>query len=851
MKKTILTLSFIALALGINLQAQVTNFSLRFNVNSSINCGVIPELDNAEAFTIQFWVNAADWNSGAAIYSRGEGANTLSCKLSGTNELLFQLGAQSFTVSSGKLTANRWTHVMLKVNKGAVQVYLDNVTAKSITFSGLVIPASSSPLVLGNNFTGRIDEFRVWGLALPDSNYYLWKNTLNKYHPNWNNLILYYKFDQDLCADNVVDYTFKHHADFSGNVVREPVTDNANFVYRINSAYTDLGRWSDRKVDKEKYLMANDIIMLGVESYSDGSIDIPLPINDGTTTNCEYIDEFDGRTGVLQFNGVGAKMDVGTKALDNKSEEYTFYTWMYIDEWVEGAFLFKKEASDTQGFSIRLGTADSKEIIVRLNGSEYKRALPKADNFIKTWYHIAIASNRNAASPDDWFQFMYGERSNRGARDYPTTNPSTLLPQGVHSTSAVVGLNFKGKLDETAIWKKSLDHTTNLHYMTWVPFPSNTVALDPPSVTFKMNSMWTYDDPENVGYDMYSYKNIMKQVESNYANHRGYKLRMSVKGHDGWQNTFANSVKRKRLAKGIVEIAKQFDGIDLDFEWCSGNTYCWQNYGKLVDEIVALMPEEKVFSVSPHGFDYGLPKSSMSGVDFFTFQIYGPQKDWYTWSKFEQSYNNFVNYGYPKDKILMSYAAITSSPYEGGTAVGQPVGVGFFATDGYSPEMDSYTDENGRTWYVTGVNQTRKRADFMQDKGCAGIFYWDMGNDIATSHPYSLARVSNFAIASNVDTIVRSVTKTGLFDKIYKTQPTLTVYPNPTTDYIKLMLPNGNNQQEKLDITILSNSGQVLKSITTYGEQPISVSDLLQGVYILRAKSKDGTIFRQTFIKKK
>lgn len=589
--------------------------------------------------------------------------------------------------------------------------------------------------------------------------------------------------------------------------------------------------------------------MLGVESYPDGSVDIPIPDNHGTVTNGSYLDKFQGRSGVLALNGTGAKMDVGLRAYEHNTNTFTFYTWFYLDEWVEGAFLFKKEASDNQGFSIRFGSAASREIIVRLNGAEYKRPLPTTPAYLNNWYHIAIATNPAAVTYEDYFQFIFNGGTNRSARDYPPTAPSTYIPQGIDNTPAVVGLNMKGKLDETVIWKGALTSSEIANYMNIVPFPSEKYAYDPVNVLYKMNSAWKYDDPNDLGWDTFSYKNIMKSVRDNFANHRGYTIRMSVKGHDNWQNTFTSDAKRKKMAQGIVEIAKEFDGIDLDFEWCYDGS-CWGNYGLLINEITKLMPADKVFSVSPHGFSYQVPVSSMTGVDFFTFQIYGPQKGWFTWSEYERAYNNFRNHGFPANKILMSYATITSDAYDSyGNPSGVPVGIGYFTNPDYKPDMDSYVDEQGKTRYVTGVNQTRRRAEFIQDQGAAGIFYWDMGNDVHSSHPYSLARVSNFAIASNVDSIVYSVTTTGVENLRQTNFQNIQLYPNPASDFVQVLLPDESLQLAA--IKIYNAMGQIVKQINvSSNSEKIPVSNLYEGVYVLQAQTSNDLEFRQTFIRK-
>ena len=68
---------------------------------------------------------------------------------------------------------------------------------------------------------------------------------------------------------------------------------------------------------------------------------------------------------------------------------------------------------------------------------------------------------------------------------------------------------------------------------------------------------------------------------------------------------------------------------------------------------------EKTFSCSLHAVSYnGFKKGLLDDVDYFTFQLYGPNKETYYWNYYENAYNSFVNWGYPKDKILLSYGVL-------------------------------------------------------------------------------------------------------------------------------------------------------------------------------------------------
>ncbi|MDD4199104.1 MAG: glycosyl hydrolase family 18 protein [Paludibacter sp.] len=834
--------------------AQVDNYSLKLTASGFIEAGCVNEINSLESYTIQAWINPSIWTPGAAIFTRGNNDSRFDlCLGNQSGEIVLHAGTQFASVSSSGLAAGKWAQITIIYHQNNIKAYVNNILVLNTT-AQLSIPISYEKFVLGSNFSGRIDEFRVWSGVL-SSDYFLWRNTVNKYHPQWDNLIVYYKFDQNLCP-NIVDYTFKHHGIFSGTgAVREKVTDNTAFKYRIHSAYTDFSRFADRGVEKEKYLLSNDIIMLGVESKSDGTITIPFPYNEGTVTNGNYLSSYNGRNGVLSLNGTGAKMSVGNKALIPDTK-YSFHTWIYLETWTEGAFIFKKEASDSQGFSIRLGDATTNELIVRLNGQEFKRPVPTArvSNPVGSWWHLGIVAFSLDMGATKTFMFTFnGFGYFPNSSGAPATSPSTLLPLGVENTAAVIGENLNAKLDETVIWHTDLTEAQITSYMNALPMPGFGKVVTAQTVFYKMNSFWNYDNPDNIGYDLYSYKHFMGIIRSAFDGYRGHTVRMSVRGHDNWQSTVASDAKRKTMAAGIVAAAAEFDGIDLDFEWCYDGT-CFNNYGLLIEEIGKIMPQEKIFTVSPHYVSYALNPKYMQYVDYFNFQIYGPSANMFKWSTYLDAYNKFIAQGYPKEKIILSFATTTSKGYEDAAGTIQttaaPIGVRTGLLDGsYTPDMNVVLDSNGRYRFITGVNQTRDRSDFIHDYDLAGIMYWDLGNDVLTSHPYSLPKTSNFALASNVDTIITQVDMepNAVTHMLFHKPETMVVFPNPANDYIQLKI----SEEENIDaIRIYTATGQLIdtkQQVNLF--QKINVSHLPKGFYCIRLHTQSGKVYSSGFIK--
>ena len=829
--------------------AQADNYCLKLSSEGYVRFNSATGPEQSDTYSIQCWFNPSAWTPDAVIYA---GNPSFSARLgSKPGELIFSSGSQTIEVNSSEIGVNRWTHLTLVGSPHKQLILINGVKAKetSLEFGSLSLKGD---FFIGKNFSGRMDEFRIWKTEInPD--FVLWRNTINRYHPQWDDLLVYYKFDQNLC-DRVVDYKFNCHGTFSlSGSEREIVADNSLFKYRIHTAYTDFSRFADRGIDKEKYLLANDLIVLGIESTPEGGIKMPFPDNQGRITGGGYLPEYKGRTGVLSLTGQDARMEAGTKAF-TPNDKYTFHTWIYLEKWTEGAFIFKKEASDEEGFSIRLGTESAKHVIVRLNGKEYKCTVPGSavSSPVGSWWHLGVAAFDLSMGPVKNFLFTFNGKSVfPHAEDVPNKSLESFMPSGSSETVALIGEHIDGKLDETAIWHAGRSSSQIESYMkNGLPMPGFGVVMNAAETLFNMNSFWNYDNEENVGYDSYSYNHFIGIMRSAYEGYRGYKIRMSVKSHEGWQTTFANATKRKSLAAEIAKAAEEFDGIDLDFEWCYDGT-CFNNYGKLIEEIAKLLPEDKVFTVSPHYVSYAFPTQYMQYVDYFLFQIYGPQPTNFKWDTYLDAYSRFKKQGYPDDKIVLSYATTTSracnDPEGNQVTTAPPIGVRNGLLDGsYTPDMDVVTDGNGKYRFITGVNQTRNRAEFIHEKDLRGIFYWDMGNDVATSHPYSLVKHAAFAIASNVDTIITRVDTdpTGL-QTFRRESSKITVYPNPATETISLSLPDTESVRR---VCIYDATGRRMIRMDTT-EHNINVSMLSAGFYILKIMTRNGTNYHSSFLK--
>lgn len=758
--KKILLATIAAFTLFQQTKAQVDNYALSLSTGNSVTCGSFEELNDLKSYSLQFFLCPTSLTEGVIVLQRGD---DLKATLGASGTISFTVGES--TISASGISTGTWQQITLVVNEGNAKILIDGTQKATGTLEA--IAQSTNPLVIGGSYDGRIDEVRIWKAALSsDFNYFI-NNTLNKWNPQWADLVAYYKMDQVLCP-NLVDYRHidtqtAHHGTMTVGAQRTLVSDNTKLPYLVTAAYTYNNRFFDRSVSKEQYLLSNEIIILGANSSSDGHVTPMTPNNHGTLTGgASYLEEYNGRSGVLSLDGTGS-LTATTECLvpvvnssGVTSQGYTFETWFYIDEWVKDAYLFRKEnAAATKGFSIRLG--EEGQIIARCNGNDYVNA-----GNVKTgeWMHVGITTTA-ATSLNQTYLFVINGKGGRTSYTSTTLSSQTIdyTPTGMDDIVAVIGENFKGKLDETMVWNQSFAVAYIKEHMNKVPMPGFNVSLDAQTM-LNVSACYLYDDEDNVGFSSYSQDGWLRIMKTAYDGYQGAHFFLSVNKHDNWTSTISNATKRATFAKDLAELSEPYDGVELDLEWAYSTTE-YNNYGLLAKAIKEALPEGKLFRISCHAVTYSFPKDKMQYVDGFTFQQYGPQKTYHALSNFKSSAESFASYGYANEKTFLSWSTTTSAPYKNGSANGSAVkgikDLDSTKIDMTNSESQCQTYSDGYNYWFESPLQVYNRAAYAVSHNVKGLFYWDMGNDYPTDSYYNCAKWASYGLNSNVDPVVTNV----------------------------------------------------------------------------------------------
>lgn len=818
---------------GLSVQAQTTNLALSLNGQTSVSCGAITEMAGCAEYSIQFLMAPENWTSSAYIYRSGDGMSEFSARLSNNpGELIFKSGAAEITV--GDLNKTGWSQVTLVVSAQDINVFV-NGKMSQISQPGFQIPDNLQSFELGFGFTGRLDEFRLWNtdLSVADTDNLMLQNTVNKYHSEWKNLVVYYKFDQDQCADNIVDYKFKYHGDMNEPIVRIPVTDNSYFRYRTVSGYSDFNRHCDRlQIDREMHLMTNDLIMLNasVDGYT-GKITMNA-MDNGRISGGRYIEQHQSRKGVLSLDGSGM-MELGRYAVLPGSpigNALTFEGWFNLTQWKEGAYLFKKEENVQKRINIRLGKADQNELVVE--AGEWTATFTNALQAVNVWQHIAVVVNPETGR----------NKIRLYVNNIAKSAPKIQKPDGQANfeimnvdAEASIGSSFVGMMDEIMMWRTP--RTTFTSDMdgtgTDLKFPGGGNGA------IFMDAYWKFDDQNDLGLNLKGWKGMLKQIKEQYAGYRGFKVRLGLitptaysSGGKVWPDYIGKPEWRENLAKDVEALIPYCDGIDVDFEWLDNNPNNpkWTAYGEMVKSLRKVIPTDKVLSVSLHPVSYTLPKSKdvLGAIDFITFQNYGPRPTSLYYDAYKNFYDKALNYGIPAEKIRLSMATTVVRSDNSAKNVRGYKDLDF-------AQITAETNQStiaGFDYTFNGVNEVKKKMRLMVDKNTGGCMYFDMGNDIAVQHELSLLRALNNVISANVDTIVTSVPPTTALKPItHELNNKIQVYPNPAKSFITI---KGDLGERTMNYEISSVNGQLVASSNiTEDDCVIHLQHLPADTYIL------------------
>ncbi|MCG8309820.1 MAG: glycosyl hydrolase family 18 protein [Cytophagales bacterium] len=869
--------------------AQVKNHAMDFPGGASdlVNMGDIDQLDGATAFTFEAWVKVDAWVDWSSIFEKSHSASDrvdIQLGLQSNERLYFHVadgGNNYVAVNNAGINDGDWHHIAMAYDGtqsayNQIDIFIDGVSVSKWYLDGNGILPSSTPntsadFVLGRKFKGKIDEVRLWSVRLTADELVL-NNTLNANHSQYANLVGYWKMDQAQ-TNVIVDYKANLDGSMTGGLSKVEVTDNDGFSYNIVSAYIRPQFYEAGAVDDEYLRNNNDIIHIFASPYADGELFSDFPVSDGTLTNASHLSAFAGRNGVLDLNGPGAKMNGGRHLMNlatGGATNFSFEAWVYLDSWVNWSYIFRKQGSSwLKKIDLQLGgDVNTQQLYFHVNdGSNAYAAVNNSGLTVGSWHHVGLVYRGNACANEQVKIYIDGVEKNlwysSGNGTVPTAGPAIR-------DDLELGIEIDGKMDEVMVFRVPLaasnivDHMNN--GITSTNWPNN-----------QATAYWKFDDVANPGKDSKSWANIHNSINSVIDGYEGIEHRLGVAAGD-WQTMMASSTARQNFANNVRSLMDQydFDGVDLDFEWCGANdTQCWNNYGSTITVLKNLLHAHETYSVTLHPLYYHLPASAHSVVDYISIQSYGPSAVRFPYDEFVSNIQLFLNYGYPKEKL------IAGLPFYG---VSDPkkLTIGYTGIVNNFPSLDPATDTVNMLMNVTngsgcsattaqenvtivfnGQHTIRQKTAYANSQGLAGIMYWDTATDLDYSDPKCLLHSLNAVMNANIQIPVATgssarisshLTTEDLVEKL-EVSDGIRIYPNPLVGdgrLLKIDIPS--LQRRTVNVQLLDVKGKVIldrrvKMSDRATGIELRLNAIHQGVYILKVDGREKKISQKIIVK--
>lgn len=502
----------------------------------------------------------------------------------------------------------------------------------------------------------------------------------------------------------------------------EDVEPTAPFVISsyIRANFFDTGR-----ISAESMNACNDLIYLAAQPYSDGTIYFELPHNDAEFNGgVTHLTSYKDRTGVISFNGTGV-MNAGNDLLHTPSvigvqnsgnfPQFTFGTWINIDNWVANSFVFNKQNQQGNQVSLKLGSKVG-EFIFKMGNAE----LPIVINNLKLneWNHIALTYH-NAKGTSF---YLDGEPI--------IANQTTTIKGRVPYIRAEMKLGelFQGKMDEIFFNSLMLSvgeirniKNKGINFSSWNM--SKTLAY------------WKFDIANEMGKDEHSWLTILNQFRAQ-LNSPNIKVRLGLATGD-WKGMCSKESSRITFAKNLKTILDkhQLDGADLDFEWPLNESQ-FNNYSTTIEKTRAILGYNTTFSVSLHPLYYKISPAAIKVLDYISMQSYGPDPVRFPYEMFTKEAEMAINYGIPKNKLIMGVPFYGSAANKAGTAAY----IDFINNNLITSEEQDQVNYNNKIYSFNGQSTIRKKAKYVRENQITGMMSWDLATDVPLNHPKSLLK---------------------------------------------------------------------------------------------------------------
>lgn len=512
----------------------------------------------------------------------------------------------------------------------------------------------------------------------------------------------------------------------SNNKEETPQPEEPTVPSKIISSYIRNNFLETNRISAESMNACNDLIVLGINPYADGSLYFEIPNNKATFTHEEYLSDYNGRSGVISFSGDG-EMNGGNDLLhtpavwgnndSGKYPQFTFGTWIYMEKWTEGACLFQKDNSQNK---ISLTTGPNQgDFIFTVNHIRIKLSTP--DFITNKWTHLALTYSATANNKGTHL-YINGKKA---ASD--TQQLTDKLPY--IRSQIKLGNKLDAKLDETFFNALALSENeiakikdNGIEFTSWNM--SKTLAY------------WKYDNATSYGADSHNWVDLLQQVRTSITR-PDIKIRAGITSGD-WKTMCSKEEYRNDFANNIKQLINeyQFDGVDLDFEWPLTQEE-YNNYSQTILKLREVIGNSTTLTVSLHPLYFKISQEAIKAVDHISLQCYGPSPQRFPYDVYVKDAEAALSYGISKEKLILGLPFYGAEENKQGTA-----SYWDFVQSNLinTPDADEVIYKN-KKYIFNGQNTIRKKTQYVMENDIAGIMTWDLATDLTLSDPKALLKV--------------------------------------------------------------------------------------------------------------
>ena len=304
---------------------------------------------------------------------------------------------------------------------------------------------------------------------------------------------------------------------------------------------------------------------------------------------------------------------------------------------------------------------------------------------------------------------------------------------------------------------------------------------------------------------------------------------------------------RSDFAHLLVEFANlhHLDGIDVDLEWSYVNEYYSPFILVLADSLKS--HGKKITAALPATHRYSdLTQEALDTFDFINLMVYDKTGPWRPNDPGPHSPRSFTtqSISYWKNQGLVYSKMTLGVPFYGWDFSNQSNVTAFtFGSLVGQDNHHAYADQVGEKYY-NGIPTIQYKTLLAMNEELAGVMIWELGQD-------ALGPISEYSLLSAIDFVVQTgeVEITGFEDLLVANKkPNVRIYPNPFQNDLTIQAKE-DLEINRISIFDLQGREQRIKKYSNAGvEQNIDISNLSQGMYILKIVV-DGVEYTEKIIK--